>query len=71
MLLIAKSSFPYPSSGVRKRNLKIGDLFEAKDQYARSLIAAGLAEESPPWVEPPVTKRSYKRRDLTAETEDA
>ncbi len=64
MFLVAKKRFTFPLTGVNKRVLMPGDTFEAKEQFAKSLIGCELAEEAP---KPEVKVRQYKRRDLMAE----
>lgn len=66
MKLIAQKEFSYPF--INGRKLKIGDLFEAPDQLARTLLITRLAIEAKPIEGPePRIKRKYKRRDMTVE----
>jgi hypothetical protein len=56
MQLTAKKSFPYA-----KRQLRVGDTFEAPPSDARILVLVGRAS----YAEEP--RRRYKRRDIQAQ----
>lgn len=62
MLLIANTSLRYPDNR-RGNNYVDGDLFEASERDAKTLIANGMAKAAPPPVR---EKRRYKRRDMQA-----
>lgn len=59
--LVARKKLRYA-----KRSLVPGDAFEAKPRDARLLIAMGQAAPPPKLVK--ATKRTYKTRDLEAES---
>ena len=56
MQLIAIKQFRYPYNGpIHKK----GEIFDANDAHAKTLIATGMAQQQ--------SKRKYLRRDMTAE----